>query len=438
MRQKPVPQTSSAEKTIKDIRRATRKHYSYEDKIRIVLEGLRGEDSIAAICRREGIAESLYYSWSKEFLEAGKKRLAGDTARSATSDEVKALRRESRDLKEALADVTLENRLLKKKHDRGWGRRRMRYPATEKLEIIRLVEQSHLSARQTLDKLGIPRPTFYRWYSRFLAHGVEGLEERTSAASRVWNRIPDDIRDRIIALALDHADLSPRELAVKFTDTESYFVSEASVYRLLKAHDLITSPAYIVIKANDEFKDKTTRPNEMWQTDFTYLKVIGWGWFYLSTILDDYSRYIIAWKLCTSMKVDDVTDTLDLALAASGCDKVKVEHRPRLLSDNGSCYVASDLGEWLEKYKIDQVHGAPGHPQTQGKIERWHQTLKNRILLENYFFKEDLEAQIAAFVEHYNHRRYHESLDNLTPADVYFGRAQTILLERERIKRDTI
>ena len=159
---------------------------------------------------------------------------------------------------------------------------------------------------------------------------------------------------------------------------------------------------------------------------------------FLSTILDDYSRYIIAWKLCTGMKVDDVTDTLDLALAASGCDKVKVEHRPRLLSDNGPCYVASDLGEWLDKYKIDQVHGAPGHPQTQGKIERWHQTLKNRILLENYFFQEDLEAQIAAFVEHYNHRRYHESLDNLTPADVYFGRGHTILLERERIKRDTI
>ncbi|HWU61128.1 MAG TPA: IS3 family transposase [Ensifer sp.] len=438
MRQKSGPQSSASEKTIKDIRRATRKHHSAEDKIRIVLEGLRGEDGIATICRREGIAESLYYSWSKEFLEAGKKRLAGDTARSATTDEVKALRRESRDLKEALADLTLENRLLKKKHDRAWGRRRMRYPATEKLEIIRLVEQSHLSTRQTLDKLGIPRPTFYRWYDRFLTCGVEGLEDRTSAPSRVWNRIPDGVKDRIITMALDHADLSPRELAVKFTDTESYFVSEASVYRLLKAHDLITSPAYIVIKANDEFKDKTTRPNEMWQTDFTYLKVIGWGWFYLSTILDDFSRYIVAWKLCTSMKVEDVTDTLNLALAASGCDKVKVEHRPRLLSDNGPSYVASDLGEWLEKYKIEQVHGAPGHPQTQGKIERWHQTLKNRILLENYFFQEDLEAQIAAFVEHYNHRRYHESLDNLTPADVYFGRGHTILLERERIKRETI
>ena len=118
---------------------------------------------------------------------------------------------------------------------------------------------------------------------------------------------------------------------------KSYFVSEASVYRLLKAHDLIASPAYIVIKAADEFKDKTTAPNQLWQTDFTYLKVIGWGWFYLSTVLDDFSRYIIAWKLCTTMKAEDVTATLEMALDAAGLDKARVLHRPRLLSDNGSC-----------------------------------------------------------------------------------------------------
>jgi transposase len=114
MKQKSGPQKPAAEQVIKDIRRATRKHHSAEDKIRIVLEGLRGEDSIAALCRREGIAESLYYSWSKEFLEAGKKRLAGDTARAATSDEVKTLRRETRDLKEVVAEQALELRLLKK------------------------------------------------------------------------------------------------------------------------------------------------------------------------------------------------------------------------------------------------------------------------------------------------------------------------------------
>jgi len=114
MRQKSGPQKVAAEQIVKDIRRATRKHHSAEEKIRIVLEGLRGEESIAALCRREGIAESLYYSWSKEFLEAGKKRLAGDTARAATSDEVKVLRRETHDLKEVVAEQALELRLLKK------------------------------------------------------------------------------------------------------------------------------------------------------------------------------------------------------------------------------------------------------------------------------------------------------------------------------------
>jgi len=314
----------------------------------------------------------------------------------------------------------------------------MRYPASEKLEIIRIVEQSHLSARRTLDKLGIPRTTFYRWYDRYQAGGPEALEDRPSIPSHVWNRIPDKTRGQIVDLALDEPELSPRELAVRFTDTNEYFVSESSVYRLLKAMDLITSPAFIVIKAADEFKDKTTAINQLWQTDFTYLKVIGWGWFYLSTILDDFSRYIIAWKLCTTMKAEDVTDTLELALQASGCDQVTVVHKPRLLTDNGSSYIADDLAKWLDDKDMDHVRGAPYHPQTQGKIERWHQTLKNRILLENYFFPEDLKAQIEAFVDHYNHQRYHESINNLTPADVYFGRGQAILNKRERIKQKTI
>ncbi|WP_282121141.1 IS3 family transposase [Ruegeria atlantica] len=438
MRKKPGTKQSYGEKVVKDIRRATRKQYSAEEKIRIVLDGLKGEDSIAELCRREGIAQSLYYSWSKEFLEAGKKRLAGDTARAATSTEVKDLRREARDLKEVVAEQALELRLLKKKHDRGWGRRRMRYPASEKLEIIRLVEGSHLPTKRTLEKLGIPKTTFYRWYDQYLSGGPEALEDRSPKPTRVWNRIPTPVREKIKDLALKESELSPRELAVQFTDTEKYFVSEASVYRILKSYDLITSPAYVVLSAADEFRDKTTRPNQLWQTDFTYLKVIGWGWFYLSTILDDYSRYIIAWKLCTTMKASDVTDTLDLALQASSCAQATVFHKPRLLSDNGSSYISGELAEWLEDQEIDHVRGAPYHPQTQGKIERWHQTLKNRILLENYYLPGDLRQKIDAFVDHYNHRRYHESLQNLTPADVYFGRGQTILKQRERIKQKTI
>jgi transposase InsO family protein len=314
----------------------------------------------------------------------------------------------------------------------------MRYAASEKLEIIRLVEASALPVRRTLEKIGIPRATFYRWYDLYRVGGPEALDDRHPKPDRVWNRIPDDVRERIIRLALDEPALSPRELALRFTDAEGYFVSEASVYRLLKARDLIASPAFIVMKAADEFSHKTTAPNQLWQTDFTYLKVIGWGWFYLSTVLDDFSRYIIAWKLCTTMKAEDVTATLKMALDAAGPDKASILHRPRLLSDNGSSYLSDDLAKWLERHDMAHVRGAPYHPMTQGKIERWHQTLKNRILLENYYLPGDLEAQIEAFVADYNHRRYHESINNLTPADVYFGRGQTILLQRERIKRRTI
>ncbi len=147
-----------------------------------------------------------------------------------------------------------------------------------------------------------------------------------------------------------------------------------------------------------------------------YLKVVGWGWFYLGTVLDDFSRYILAWKLCPTMKAEDVTATLDLALKASGLDQANVIHRPRLLSDNGSTsYIAVDLAKWLDSQNMEHVRGAPYRPMTQGKIARWHQTLKNRILLENHYLPGDLEAQIAAFVAGYNHQRYHESIANLTP-----------------------
>jgi transposase InsO family protein len=314
----------------------------------------------------------------------------------------------------------------------------MRYPAAEKLEIIRLVEQSHLPVQRTLAHLSIPRATFYRWYDLYRTGGPEALEDRPSRPGRIWNRIPDEMRGRIVDLALAEPELSPRELAVRFTDQERYFVSETSVYRLLAAHDLIASPAFIVVKAADEFHTKTTAPNQLWQTDFTYLKVTGWGWFYLSTVLDDFSRYVIAWKLCTSMAASDVTETLELALTASGCSEVRVRHRPRLLSDNGPGYIAGELADWLASNGMEHIRGAPRHPQTQGKVERWHQTLKNRILLENYYLPGELEAQVAAFVDHYNHRRAHESLNNLTPADVYLGRGQAILQDRQRIKRQTI
>jgi putative transposase len=314
----------------------------------------------------------------------------------------------------------------------------MRYAAAEKLEIIRLVEQSSLSVPRTLAQLGIPRSTFYCWYDRYRAGHAEGLQDRSPAPRRVWNKLPAAVTQAVLELALKEPELSPRELAVSFVDQRQYFVSEASVYRLLKAHDLITSPAFILMKAADSFAQPTTAPNQLWQTDFTYLRVIGWGWYYLSTVLDDFSRYILAWKLCTTMTATDVSDTLAIALRSSGLERVRVRHRPRLLSDNGPSYLSAQLGSWLAEHGMAHTRGKPYHPMTQGKIERYHRSMKNQILLENYYLPGQLEQRLAEFVDYYNVRRYHESLSNLTPADVYFGRGQTILTRRETIKLKTI
>jgi len=278
----------------------------------------------------------------------------------------------------------------------------------------------------------VPPSTFYGGYSRYEAEGFEGLHDHKRVPQPTWNAIPNLRRDEILDLALEKTELSPREIACRYTDEERYFVSESSVYRILKDADLITSPAYVLMSAADAFQNPTTRVHEMWQTDFTYFRIIGWGWYSLSTVLDDYSRYIIAWKLSATMGAGDVKETLDDAIAITGVDQVKVRHRPRLLSDNGPAYVSGKLREYLKERKMDHTRGRPYPPQTQGKVERWHRTMKNVVKLENYDFPWELEAALRDFVAYYNNERYHEALDNVTPADAYFGRRYEILSKRGR------
>lgn len=301
-----------------------------------------------------------------------------------------------------------------------------------------MVEDSQLSVKRTLEELDIPRSTFYSWYKCYLEVGVNGLTDHWYGPGKFWNLIPDSERKKVIQLALEYPEKSPRELAWYVTDTEGYFISESSVYRILKAFDLITSPAYIVMSASDKFKHPTKRINELWQTDFTYFKITGWGWYYLSTILDDYSRYIIAWKLFTTMSSGDVKELLELAIRKTGIDKIKVVHRPRLLSDNGPCYISKELKEYLRQQSVSHTRGKPFHPMTQGKIERFHRSMKNVINLNHYYFPWDLEKEIDKFVNYYNHERYHEGIQNLTPADVYDGKDKEIINQRSIIKKKTM
>jgi putative transposase len=310
----------------------------------------------------------------------------------------------------------------------------MRYSAAEKQEIIYLVDRSELGVNKTLKQLGIHKSTFYKWYRVYLDKGSDGLYSVRKTRQQ-WNSIPAEQKQLVVEIALEHPELSPRELAVRLTDEQKVFISESSVYRILKAKGLITSPAHILLSASNEFRDKTAFVHQMWQTDFTYFKVLGWGWYYLSTILDDYSRFIIHWELCKTMRAEDVQRSVDHAMARANLAK---HQRPKLLSDNGACYIASELKDYLKGMGIKHVHGKLNHPQTQGKIERYHRSMKNVVKLDNYYYPEELTSALEKFVHYYNYQRYHESLDNVTPADVYLGKREQILKRREKIKRQSM
>ena len=308
----------------------------------------------------------------------------------------------------------------------------------EKLEIIQIVEHSDLSIKKTLEELDVPRSNFYRWYLRYQEQGPDGLLEAPARASQFWNRIPESVRQQVVDLALQHPEQSARQLAWRFIDERGYFLSESSVYRILRGFDLVKSPVFQMLSAKDKFEKPTRRVNELWQTDFTQFKVLDWGYYYLSTVLDDYSRFILAWKLSPTMAATDVQETLELALKSSGLHQARVRHRPRLLSDNGPAYLSKELKVFLRRKDMEHTRGAPYHPMTQGKIERWHRTMKNVVRLQNYYSPSQLQREIARFVNYYNHRRYHEALNNLTPADVYFGRAKEVKSKRDEIKRMTL
>lgn len=311
----------------------------------------------------------------------------------------------------------------------------MRLSRDEKIEIINLVDNSDLSANHILKELGIHKRTFYNWYKRYLESGYDGLAPKAKGRHQTWNKIPPEQQSEVIEEALEHEELSSRELAFHIIDIHKWYISESSVYRILKRAGLITSPAHIVMSAADEFESKTTRINEMWQTDFTYFKIIGWGWYFLSTVIDDYSRLIIAWDLRPQMTSKDVVPSIEQALQFTGLNK---KTAPKLLSDNGKCYISTEIVNFLRWKGIKPINGKPSHPQTQGKIERYHRTMKNVIKLDNYYSPDELKKAIADFVKYYNYERYHESLNNLTPADVYFGRDKRILKERRSTKEKTL
>jgi putative transposase len=297
----------------------------------------------------------------------------------------------------------------------------------EKTQILDRVEALVRGKRQALEALGIARSTYYCW------------RRGPTKPSRIrpWNRVTPNEERRILAVAREFPDLSSRQLSAWITDYEGFAVSESTVYRILRREGLVKRQE-VQLAADKEYHTKTTGPHQMWATDASYFKVAGWGYYYLVTVMDDYSRFILAWKLQKDMSANSLIEVVQDAVDATGMTDVPVEDRAKLLSDNGAGYVSRDFRDYLNLVGIGHILAAPFHPQTNGKVERYQQSLKREVNQLPYELPSQLEKAIADFVDYYNYRRYHKALRDVTPADVLYGRRERILERRKEVRIQTL
>jgi len=298
----------------------------------------------------------------------------------------------------------------------------------EKAVIMTIVETMLRRKRQALSELGIARSTYYRW-----RQGQTDSGNR----KRPWNRITPEEEDKILAVAQESPELSSRQLSAWITDKAGFAVSESTVYRILRREGLVKRQE-VQLVAGKEYHTKTTRPHQMWATDASYFRVVGWGYYYLVTVMDDYTRFILAWKLQKDMSANSLIEVVQEAVDATGMTDVPVEDRTKLLSDNGAGYVSRSFRNYLRLVGIGHILAAPFHPQTNGKLERYHQSIKREVNQLTYEAPNHLDKAIADFVDYYNYRRYHKALGNVTPADVLYGRREQILQRRKEVQILTI
>ncbi len=245
----------------------------------------------------------------------------------------------------------------------------------EKAEVLDKVDSSGLPKRRALGELGVPRSTYYRWLRR---KEQQGLDDDVGGGNSPWNKLTAQEVGSLLSTAREMPDLSCRQLAAWTTDNMGFSVSESTVYRILRREGLVKRPE-TRLAAGKEYHRKATGPHQMWATDASYFRVVGWGYYYMVTIMDDHSRFILAHKLQRDMTSDSFIEVVQEAVDRTGMDQVPIEDRTRLLSDNGPGYVSRAFRDYLGMVGIKHILAAPFHPQTNGKLERYHQTLKRDV-----------------------------------------------------------
>ncbi len=281
-------------------------------------------------------------------------------------------------------------------------------------DLIRKVELEEGRRVRVLADLEIPRSTYYKWRKVYDEDGLPGLAKAKPKARRVWNRLKDDERARVLEIARLHPELSSRLLSVKITDDEEFSISESTVYRILKEEGLVAPKPLPELPAAKEWKHKTTRPDEIWQCDATNIFVVGWGYYKLIPVEDDYSRKIIAHDIKSDETGFSFSDIVEMAIENAKREGHLIDEMPQLYTDNGSGFVSSVMANYLFAHGMQHIFSTPYHPQGRGKIERFNRRIKEKLCLVVYCSPDELKKAVREAISAYNVTP-HESLNNVYP-----------------------
>ena len=311
------------------------------------------------------------------------------------------------------------------------------FNAEQKRQLMEIVEKSTLTIKRTCVILRLNPGRYYDWQRRYAKNGMEGLKNHKSSPKSCPHTLLEEEKELIIEYALKHPDIRHRKLAHKMQNDNIAFVSPSSVYRVLKANDLISEKEYNKERQKADGKIKVSEPHQVWHTDITYIPVKD-GHAYLISVLDDYSRFVVHSELSRTMTSDDMKRVLSKALHKADLYEKSADERPALVSDNGTQLISNSFTEFLKEWDIQHRRIAVRHPESNGKIEVLHKTIKH----ENVYTKEryesfyEAERDINSFLLKYNYDRLHQGINFVTPYEKYSGQAEQIIKKRkERHKK---
>ena len=421
-------------------RQHTRRKYTLDDKISIVMRGIDTSYNASEICKEFGVPNSTFKLWRRMFIESGMDRLRYGNSHLAIKKEFLELRVDNKQLRRSIKKLEIKNIILKAICSNGLDITKHRgYTVSEKMFIIDLMGNSDFLKQDVLDELKITNRTYYKWLAQYNNFGVEGLKAKPRLNFNSKTATPEHIKQLIRDLIQKYPYIGDHHIKWYLVDNHDFYVTGGTIYKIRKKenlyHDVVERPKKNYIP---RVTPRTKRVNEIWHSDFTFLRKFDGYWHYLTIVMDDFSFFVVSWELTRSMTGKDAVSVFKKAIKGFLINRLEKEEWPTILTDHGSCYKSNLFKAFIAESGLEHRMAAPRTFYERIRIERSFRSLKRALSIYGGNTPKELNKFVEEYYVFYNNNRSHHALNHLTPANVYFGNGENITSHRNRVRIKTL